>query len=106
MMENLKGKNREVKTLNEMLRKTVTDVKRIKNRNNNIRDKWEKVAGEAISSHTEIGMVKGGVLYINVDSATWLHHIVAFRKEQLLTSMQQEFKRGYISDIKFRVSTF
>ena len=64
------------------------------------------MAGEVISDHTDVGMIKSGVLYIEVDSATWLHHISSFKKEELLASIQNEFKRGYISDIKFRVGLF
>ena len=89
-----------------MLSNTVLSVKRAGKRNKNLREKWKMVAGEIISGHTEVGMVKSGVLYIEVDSATWLHHISSFKKEELLASIQNEFKRGYISDIKFRVGIF
>jgi hypothetical protein len=51
-------------------------------------------------------MVKSGVLYVEVDSATWLHHVSTFKKEELLASMQNEFKRGHISEIKFRIGVF
>ena len=101
------GRNKtEVKKLGDMLQDTVTSVKRVRSRNKSLREKWKKVAGEVISDHTEVGMVKSGVLYIEVDSAMWLHHISSFKKEELLASMQSEFKRGYISDIKFRVGIF
>ncbi len=96
----------EVKKLGDMLRDTVVSVKRAGKSNKSLREKWRKVAGEIISSHTEVRMVKSGVLYIEVDSATWLHHIYGFKKEELLMSIQSEFKRGYISEIKFRVGIF
>ncbi len=105
-MKHFSGNKTEVKKLSDLLQNSVLSVKREGNRNKNLREKWKKVSGETISSHTEVGMVKSGVLYIKVDSATWLHHISGFKKEELLTSIQQEFKRGYISDIKFRVGTF
>ncbi len=106
MTKQFRGNNTEVKKLGDILSDTVTSVKRAGKRNKNLREKWKKVAGEVISDHTEVGMVKSGVLYIEVDSATWLHHISSFKKEELLASMQKEFKRGYISDIKFRVGIF
>ncbi len=106
MMGQFRGNNTEVKTLGDMLSKIVMPVKRAGKRNKNLREKWKKVAGEIISEHTEVGMVKSGVLYIEVDSATWLHHISSFKKEELLASIQNEFKIGYISDIKFRVGIF
>jgi predicted nucleic acid-binding Zn ribbon protein len=105
-MKHLRDNKTEVKKLGDLLRNAVLSVKREGNKNKNLREKWKKVSGETISSHTEVVMVKSGVLNIKVDSATWLHHISGFKKEELLTSIQQEFKRGYISDIKFRVGTF
>ncbi|KHE93551.1 MAG: DUF721 domain-containing protein [Candidatus Scalindua rubra] len=106
MRKQFKGNNTEVKKLGDMLSNTVMSVKRAGKLNKNLREKWKKVAGEVISDHTDVGMVKSGVLYIEVDSATWLHHISSFKKEELLVSIQNEFKRGYISDIKFRVGLF
>ena len=106
MMKPSRGNETGVKKLGDMLSNTVLSVKRAGKRNKNLREKWKMVAGEIISGHTEVGMVKSGVLYIEVDSATWLHHISSFKKEELLASIQNEFKRGYISDIKFRVGIF
>ncbi len=106
MIKPFRGNETEVKKLGDMLSNTVLSVKRAGKRNKNLREKWKNVAGEAISGHTEVGMVKNGVLYIDVDSATWLHHISSFKKEELLASIQNEFKKGYISDIKFRVGIF
>ena len=103
MIKQFRGNNIDVKKLGDMLSDTVMSVKRTGKRNKNLREKWKKVAGGVISDHTEVGMVKSGVLYIEVDSAMWLHHISSFKKEELLASIQNEFKRGYISDIKFRV---
>ena len=106
MRKQFRGNNTEVKKLGDMLGNIVVPVKRAGKLNKNLREKWKKVAGEAISEHTEVGMVKSGVLFIEVDSAMWLHHISSFKKEELLASIQNEFKRGYISDIRFRVRTF
>ncbi len=104
-MKRIRENKTEIKKLSDILRDAVLSVKREGNRSKSLREKWKKVSGETISSHTEVGTVKSGVLYIKVDSATWLHHISGFKKEELLVSMQNEFKRGYISDIKFRVGT-
>ena len=96
----------EAKKLGDMLQETVSSVKRARSKNKSLREKWKTVAGETISSHTEARVVKGGVLFVVVDSATWLHHVATFKKEELLLSMQNEFKRGYITDIKFQVCIF
>ncbi|MFQ5685843.1 MAG: DUF721 domain-containing protein [Candidatus Scalindua sp.] len=101
------GRNRiAVKKLGDMLQDAVTSVKRVRSRNKSLREKWKKAAGQDILSHTEVKMVKSGVLYVEVDSATWLHHVSTFKKEELLASMQNEFKRGHITEIKFRVGVF
>ena len=105
-MKPLRGKNTDVKKLGDMLSNIVMPVKKAGKLNKNLREKWKKVAGKVVSEHTEVAMVKSGMLYIDVDSATWLHHISSFKKEELLASIQNEFKRGYISDIRFRVRTF
>tara|TARA_B100000959_G_scaffold241143_1_gene262824 strand:+ start:693 stop:1013 length:321 start_codon:yes stop_codon:yes gene_type:complete len=106
MTKHFKGSSTEIKKLGDMLSNIVMPVKKAGKRNKNLREKWKKAAGEVISEHTEVGMVKSGILYIEVDSATWLHHISSFKKEKLLASIQNEFKRGYISDIRFQVTTF
>lgn len=106
MKEQFERKGSNVKKLGDMLQSTVMSVKRERNRNKSLREKWKMAAGEDISSHTEARMVKSGVLYVYVDSATWLHHVATFKKEELLESMQNVFKRGYISEIKFRVGLF
>ena len=106
MTKLFRGNNTDVKKLGDMLSNLVIPVKKAGKLNKNLREKWKKVACDVISEHTEVGMVKSGILYIEVDSAMWLHHISSFKKEELLASIQNEFKRGYISDIKFRVRTF
>ena len=106
MMKRFRGNNTDVKKLGDMLSNTVMSVKRVGKRNKSLREKWNNAAGEAISSHTEARMVKGGILYVEVDSATWLHHVSTFKKEELLASMQNKFKSGHISEIKFRVGVF
>jgi hypothetical protein len=106
MTKLFRGNNTDVKKLGDMLSNLVIPVKKAGKLNKNLREKWKKVAGDVISEHTEVAMVKSGILYIEVDSAMWLHHISSFKKEELLVSIQSEFKRGYISDIKFRVKTF
>ncbi|MBS1257832.1 MAG: hypothetical protein MAG551_00885 [Candidatus Scalindua arabica] len=106
MREQFGRNKRAVKKLGDMLQDTAAAVKRVRSRNKSLREKWRKAVGEEISSHTEVRKVKNGVLYVEVDSATWLHHVSTFKKEELLVSMQNEFKKGHISEIKFRVGVF
>jgi predicted nucleic acid-binding Zn ribbon protein len=103
---NRRNNKKEIKKLGDMLQNTMISVKRARNRNKSLREKWKIAAGEDISNHTEARMVKGGILFIEVDSATWLHRIAAFEKDELLASMQKEFKMGYISEIRLKVGAF
>lgn len=95
--------NVEFKRLSDMVHNTVRVAKRLSKQNKNIREKWEKVVGKEISVHTEARAVKRGTLYVKVDSAAWLHHIAAFKKEEILRLIQEEFKEIYISEIRFYV---
>lgn len=106
MIKRIKRSDKEIKKLGDMLQNTMISVKRARNQNKSLREKWKKAAGEDISNHTEVRMVKRGILFIEVDSATWLHQIATFEKEELLASMQKEFKRGYISEIRFKAGVF
>lgn len=106
MIERFGGKNTEAKKLSDMLRDTLMSIGRERKRNKSLREKWKMAVGEDISSHTEVRMVKGGILFVEVDSAMWLHHVATFKKEEILASIQSEFKMGYISEIKFRVGVF
>ena len=71
--------------------------------NKGIGGRWDEIVGEEISSHTEFEGIRGNTIFVWVDSAVWLHYITAFKKEELLKDVQEEYKSKFISDIKFRV---
>ncbi len=99
-------KNPGARKLSDILHETVASVEKARTRNKSLREKWRNAAGDTVSCHTEAKMVRDGILYVEVDSAVWMHHITAFEKEKLLTAVQSEFRRGYISDINFRIGVF
>ena len=80
MIKRIKRNDKEIKKLGDMLQNTMISVKRARDQNKSLREKWKKAAGEDISNHTEVRMVKSGILFIEVDSATWMHQIAAFEK--------------------------
>ncbi len=105
-MNNFSGKRgKEIKKLGGIINSTVKTLKAKKRENSSLREIWEKVTSSDILVHTEVEGIKGCVLYVEVDSATWLHNIVAFRKSELLKLMQDNYKRKFISDIRFRIGT-
>ncbi|MFQ5963064.1 MAG: DUF721 domain-containing protein [Candidatus Scalinduaceae bacterium] len=103
MSKNFGESDRDVKKLGEILSKTVKTVKKKARESNGIRKFWTVMVSQDISEHTEVGRIKGDILYVKVDSATWLHYIAAFKKKELLKSIQDGYKRKFISDIRFFV---
>ncbi|MDR4504764.1 MAG: DUF721 domain-containing protein [Candidatus Scalindua sp.] len=103
-MNSFYGKiDRDVKPLSGFIINTVKRLNAERYKNSSLKNAWMKNVDTDISEHTEVEGIKGSVLTIKVDSAIWLHNIVAFRKQELLKSMQEGYKSRYISDIKFKV---
>jgi predicted nucleic acid-binding Zn ribbon protein len=97
------GKPDNVKKLGDLVRKTAEVVKARSKANRGLSEKWATIADQDILEHTDVKGINKGVLYVKVDSATWLHYITAFKKEGLLKSVQSEYRQRYISDIRFYV---
>ncbi len=97
------GKSDNVKKLGELVRTTAEVVKARSKANRGLSEKWATIADRDILEHTDVKGIKKGILYVRVDSATWLHYITAFKKEELLKSVQNEYKQKFISDIRFYV---
>ncbi len=92
-----------VKKLGDLVRKTAEVVKARSKANRGLSKKWATIADRDILEHTDVKGINKGVLYVKVDSATWLHYITAFKKEELLKSVQNEYKQRFISDIRFYI---
>jgi predicted nucleic acid-binding Zn ribbon protein len=93
----------EVKKLGDLVQKAARVVKAKSKANRSLSVKWAEIADQDILEHTDVKGLKKGVLYVRADSATWLHYITAFKKEELLRSMQNEYKQRFISDIRFYI---
>ena len=99
----MQGKPDNVKKLGDLVRKTAEVLKARSKANRGLSEKWAIIADQDILEHTDVKGINKGVLYVKVDSATWLHYITAFKKEGLLKSVQSEYRQRYISDIRFYV---
>ncbi len=97
------GKSDNVKKLSDLVRKTAEVVKARSIASRGLSAKWAIIADHDILEHTDVKGINKGVLYVKVDSATWLHYITAFKKEELLKSVQNEYKQRFISDIRFYI---
>ncbi len=102
-MGKILGKSDNVNKLSDLVRKTAGIVEARSKINRGLSAKWTTIADQDILKHTDITGVNKGVLYVRVDSATWLHYITAFKREELLKSIQNEYKQGFISDIRFYI---
>jgi predicted nucleic acid-binding Zn ribbon protein len=102
-MGKILGMSDNVKKLGDLVRKTAEVVTARSKANRRLSKKWATIADQDILEHTEVKGINKGVLYVRVDSATWLHYITAFKKEGLLKSVQSEYRQRYISDIRFYV---
>jgi predicted nucleic acid-binding Zn ribbon protein len=94
---------KEVKKLGDLVQKVARIAKAKSKTNRRLSVKWAEIADRDILEHTDVKGLKKGVLYVKVDSATWLHYITAFKKEELLRSIQNEYKQRFISDIRFYI---
>jgi predicted nucleic acid-binding Zn ribbon protein len=104
MINSFYGKiDKDVKPLKGFIVDTVKRLNTERYKNSSLINAWRKNVDTDILEHTEVDGIKGGVLTIKVDSAIWLHNIVAFRKQELLRSMQEGYKSRYIYEIKFKI---
>ncbi|MGR3319166.1 MAG: DciA family protein [Candidatus Anammoxibacter sp.] len=66
---------------------------------------WEKFMDDNVKQHGKISSIRNGVVCIEVDSHSWLHHFVNFCKQDMLNTFQREVNRTYVSDIKFKLTS-
>ncbi len=66
---------------------------------------WPEVAGVEICEHSRVVGFNNCVLYVEVDSAPWLHMLSTFRKQGLLTGLRQTMRGVRVRDIRFRIGS-
>ncbi len=65
-------------------------------------DHWEEDVGKAIASHTKPRRIKGGRLFVDVDSPVWVHQLTINYKKGLVEKLNQRLGKRVIEDIRFR----
>ena len=68
--------------------------------------RWQEVVGDEIASHTRVIDVKGGILYVEVDSAPLLQELATYNRQQILEGVRKIGEFGNIQDIRFRAGVF
>ena len=91
------------KPLGGFIMNTIKRLEAERKKNSSLAEAWRKNVSNDILEHTKVEGIRGNVLFVKVDSAIWLHNIVAFRKHELLQLMKESYKSKYISDIKFKI---
>ena len=64
---------------------------------------WNQVLDPNISTHAQPVNLKNGTLFVQVDNSVWLSEIVHFRREEILTRLQQCFGKKKIVKIAYRI---
>ena len=66
---------------------------------------WPEVAGADACRHTRVVGFNNATLYVEVDSAPWLHMLSTFRKRELLEGLRQTMPGVTVKDIRFRIGS-
>lgn len=61
---------------------------------------WREAVGEPIARRTETLGVRSGVLWVAVDSSSWMQELAARRRE-ILARLAEFAGRGAIQDVRF-----
>ena len=64
---------------------------------------WRETVGETIARHTKPYRIRKNVLYVAVDSATWVYELSQKYKAALLQKLNEQKMNGTLEDIYFRV---
>lgn len=64
---------------------------------------WDHVVDPQIAEHAHPVGLKGGTLFVNVDSSAWLSEIVRFRRLEIIHQLQCSFGKECIKKISFHL---
>ena len=63
---------------------------------------WEEVVGPDISRHTRVAGFTRHKLYVDVNSAAYLHELRTFSKQRILDDLRGKLPSVHIQDIVFQ----
>ena len=67
---------------------------------------WVRAAGVELAAETRPGTLRGGVLTVEVRSASLLHELSSFRTGELLSRLLVEEPEGRVTGLRFRLGAF
>ncbi|MAG57914.1 MAG: hypothetical protein CMJ83_16645 [Planctomycetes bacterium] len=71
-----------------------------------LRRAWANAAGDDVAGHTRVRGLRTGVLTIDVDSAPLCHRLAAFEKDRLLQAVQEQARKLWVAELRFRLGAF
>ena len=66
--------------------------------------KWKIIAGEKVAAHSRPGRLNENILYVYVDSSTWLAEITRFHSDDILRKIQNEIGSVTVKGLRFQVN--
>lgn len=66
--------------------------------------KWKVMAGETVAAHSSPSRLNENILYVDVDSSTWLAEISRFHSREILRRIQKEIGADTVKGLKFQVN--
>lgn len=69
-----------------------------------IRAKWDIIAGDSVAGHSFPGRLNDNVLYVYVDSSAWLNEIVRFHSVNIMRRIQKEAGETAVRQVRYQVN--
>lgn len=67
----------------------------------NIIKVWNTILDPTITAHAQPTGYRNGVLYVGVDSSTWLHELTRYRKDEILEGLQNALGKDFVRQVVF-----
>ncbi len=63
---------------------------------------WEKIVGPRVAAHTSPDALNKGVLWVRVDSSSWMHQL-SFLKDEILAKANQLCDEDIVQELRFHL---
>jgi predicted nucleic acid-binding Zn ribbon protein len=69
---------------------------------NRVRGVWRDVVGEDVCKYADVKGLRNGVLYVNAESTSLIHHLTNFEKHAIIARINEIMGMKCIEDIRFK----
>jgi len=89
--------------LKDLVKKIISDLEKRDEKEEHLKDVWEKSVGESGAKHTKIAFLKGKRLVVNVSDSTRLYKLT-LEKKNLINKLNENIKsKKKIKELQFRI---